>query len=130
MLSRRNGQSARISRTRQANPVSKIIGRSGNPIASSAVRPGPEWDDLCAVTRVACQWPARVTNARFWPVTDGSFCGWDRTRAAHREDVFTAEAGRPLPLGGRGQAVLPGVMVAEGVLDAAGGGGSDAPVDR
>lgn len=45
--------------------------RSGNPIASAAVCAGPEWDDLYAVTRVACQWPARVTKARFWPDTDG-----------------------------------------------------------
>lgn len=85
-----------------------------------------------------------------------SSCAWDQTRAVHREDVFTSEAGRqddllvlpgglarqacltvqqrdaggPLPLGGRGQAVLPGVIVGEGLLDAAAGEGSYALVDR
>ena len=33
--------------------VSPIFPKAGNPIASSAVCAGPEWDDLCAVTRVA-----------------------------------------------------------------------------
>lgn len=89
------GDHRSIFRKRYRKMITRVsLDRSGNPIASSAVCAGPEWDDLRAVTRVACQWPARVTNARFWPVTDGSFCGWDRTRAAHREDVFTAEAGR------------------------------------
>jgi hypothetical protein len=70
----------------------------------------------------------RRTSLRFRPHTDTDYAARRPGRLACLTMRERDASG--LSLRGWGQAVLVGAMLAEGLLDALGGGGSDALVDR